>query len=177
MSQVAEISTGIEVEDEHFTTDNEVSNHGEVSSIDELKPLVKICNERKNSIKKQMVTALIMEEEAKKAYVFNKYSDKIAEFRARTIHQKYQERLKQVSIVLDEFKFIAPDTIVSGCKERGNIRICKYGYSDSYRNAIWIHTHGLEELTMEFPRQLPLQKDAKEYEKMVNELYRKIRFL
>lgn len=97
------------------------------------------------------------------------YSENFSKKKISFIERRFDEKINNLSTIFDEFVITDPKTIEFGSKARGGFRICKYGETDRFRNAIWIHTHSVEELQTEFPE---YQKELAEYVDNVRKYYR-----
>ena len=80
--------------------------------------------------------------------------------------------MKRVSSIFSEFHIVDGKTIYSGCKKKGNFRICVYGKTDAFRNSICIHVERLEELIRDEKR---FDKDIlvtfESYQQKLNQFY------
>ena len=90
---------------------------------------------------------------------------------SKSIECKYKQKLDKVYSCF-EFKLLSINSFAFGNEEKGNYRICQYGIKDYFRNCIWIHTHELKELILDYMFDDEIVQLSKKYLEMVQQYYR-----
>ncbi len=137
-----------------------------------LEDIIIFLEEKKKSIYNQMLTYYLVKDDSEKRRINTTARSKY-EYEKRIFYsnQRLEEVIDRLKLAF-AFSFKEPNIILYGTKGFGNYRECIYGITDSFKNAIWIHTHVLEEMLSEFPNYLPVHKDCMEYINMLNNYYK-----
>ncbi len=106
----------------------------------------------------------------------NKYS---RQCRVRAVSEEFLYKIKNLTMVFNEFKIVGPGVIEFGSRERGNFHLIKLGDKDYFRNCIWIHLSQVREIIndLRFSSQCEIKEFSKyealicEYKRLSYELY------
>ena len=144
-----------------------------VTSDESYDRIIWFLNDKKNTIKDLIETYLLTYKEQQHHYIESRYKNQTAiERRLHLLDQELEEKEDRVKRIFDEFSFVEPTTIHYGTVSRGNFWICRYGNTDAFKNAIWIHTNLLLELLEDLPKYLPVQRAGREYINFCNSYYK-----